>query len=251
MDAEAWDERYAATELVWSPGPNQFVEAECAELTPGRALDLAAGEGRNALWLARNGWTVTAVDFSRVALEKGREVAGDVEVEWVVGDAHRLVAGRGVRPGRRGLLQLVADERGAAVRNAFASLAPGGTLLVVAHDTATSPRATAARRTPPCSTPPTTSSATSTARRTTWSAPARGAPGADRGRYGDRTRFAREVGAPGLGTPPNPRPSRASHPRDASQGGGGRRAGGPSTDDNAARRPWGGAQQAAGLGVVA
>ncbi len=134
MDAEAWDERYAATELVWSPGPNQFVEAECAELTPGRALDLAAGEGRNALWLARNGWTVTAVDFSRVALEKGREVAGDVEVEWVVGDATAWSRDAAYDLAVVAYLQLVADERGAAVRNAFASLAPGGTLLVVAHD---------------------------------------------------------------------------------------------------------------------
>ena len=134
MDAEAWDERYAATELVWSPGPNQFVEAECAELTPGRALDLAAGEGRNALWLARNGWTVTAVDFSRVALEKGREVAGDIEVEWVVGDATAWSRDAAYDLAVVAYLQLVADERGAAVRNAFASLAPGGTLLVVAHD---------------------------------------------------------------------------------------------------------------------
>jgi ubiquinone/menaquinone biosynthesis C-methylase UbiE len=134
MDAEAWDERYAATELIWSPGPNQFVEAECAGLTPGRALDLAAGEGRNALWLARNGWTVTAVDFSRVALEKGREVAGDVEVEWVVGDATAWSRDAAYDLAVVAYLQLVADERGAAIRNAFASLAPGGTLLVVAHD---------------------------------------------------------------------------------------------------------------------
>ena len=55
MDADAWDERYAASELVWSAGPNRFVEAECADLAPGRVLDLAAGEGRNAIWLARRG----------------------------------------------------------------------------------------------------------------------------------------------------------------------------------------------------
>ena len=53
MDAKAWDARYAATELVWSLTPNQFVAAELADLPPGRALDLAAGEGRNAIWLAR------------------------------------------------------------------------------------------------------------------------------------------------------------------------------------------------------
>src|ERR1700754_3536553 len=76
MDADAWDERYAATELVWSAGPNRFVEEECADLQPGRALDLAAGEGRNALWLAERGWSATAVDFSAVALDRARSLAG-------------------------------------------------------------------------------------------------------------------------------------------------------------------------------
>ena len=66
MDARAWDERYAAAELVWSATPNQFVATELADLPPGRALDLAAGEGRNALWLAGLGWQVTAVAFSLV-----------------------------------------------------------------------------------------------------------------------------------------------------------------------------------------
>jgi SAM-dependent methyltransferase len=134
MDAEAWDERYAATELVWSAGPNQFVETECADLTPGRALDLAAGEGRNAIWLARQGWAVTAVDFSQVALDKGREVARDVEVEWVCADATTWQREEAYDLAVVAYLQLATDERRAAVRNAFASLAPRGTLLVVAHD---------------------------------------------------------------------------------------------------------------------
>ena len=134
MDAEAWDERYAATELVWSAGPNQFVEAECADLPPGRALDLAAGEGRNAIWLARRGWRVTAVDFSRGGAGQGprgrRRRRGRVGVRRrdPLGDRRRYdLVVRGLPPAR-------ADERRAAVRNAFASLAPGGTLLVVAHD---------------------------------------------------------------------------------------------------------------------
>jgi 2-polyprenyl-3-methyl-5-hydroxy-6-metoxy-1,4-benzoquinol methylase len=63
MDAQAWDERYTASELLWSATPNQFVAAELSDLAPGRAVDLAAGEGRNALWLAERGWHVTAVDF--------------------------------------------------------------------------------------------------------------------------------------------------------------------------------------------
>ena len=86
-----WDARYAATELVWSVTPNQFVAAELADLPPGRAVDLAAGEGRNAIWLASRGWDVTAVDFSQVALDKGRRLAESQRlagsVTWVCADA--------------------------------------------------------------------------------------------------------------------------------------------------------------------
>jgi SAM-dependent methyltransferase len=134
MDANAWDERYAASELVWSAGPNRFVAEELADLPPGTAVDLAAGEGRNAIWLARRGWSVTAVDFSQVALDKGRTLAGDTALEWVCADATAW------RPPQRvdltvvAYLQLPADQRRAAVRGAVESLAPGGTFLLVAHD---------------------------------------------------------------------------------------------------------------------
>jgi SAM-dependent methyltransferase len=134
MDAEAWDERYAAAELVWSAGPNQFVEAECAGLPPGDALDLAAGEGRNAIWLARRGWRVTAADFSQVALDKGRTLAGDTEIEWVRADATTWRRDAAYDLVVVAYLQLSATERRDALRHAFASLRDGGTLLVVAHD---------------------------------------------------------------------------------------------------------------------
>ena len=75
MDEAGWDERYAAAELIWTAEPNRFVVAELTGLPPGRALDLGAGEGRNAIWLAEQGWDVTAVDFSAVGLDKGRAVA--------------------------------------------------------------------------------------------------------------------------------------------------------------------------------
>ena len=139
MDAHAWDERYAAAETVWSVEPNRFVAAECADLPLGRALDLAAGEGRNAIWLARRGWEVTAVDFSAVAVEKGRRLAGEVPVDWVVGD---VVTGAGLEPVDGpgfdlcvvAYLQLAAVERREAVRRALTALRSGGTLLWVAHD---------------------------------------------------------------------------------------------------------------------
>lgn len=140
MDARAWDERYAASGLVWSAKPNQFVAAELADLTPGHALDLAAGEGRNAIWLAGLGWKVTAVDFSQTALDKGRQLAGDLDVTWVCADATTWGLDEPDRRGRFDVaviayLQLTPDERRAAVRGAFGALRAGGTFLLVAHDT--------------------------------------------------------------------------------------------------------------------
>jgi len=141
VDARAWDERYAASELVWSPTPNQFVEAELATLRPGRAVDLAAGEGRNALWLASLGWEVTAVDFSLVGLDKARALqerhpsGRDLHVDWVHADV--LTWEPGPVPYDLALLaylQLPADQRRQAVRRAFTCLGVGGTFFLVAHD---------------------------------------------------------------------------------------------------------------------
>src|SRR5665811_1004282 len=75
MDSTAWNQRYADSELVWSATPNIWVEQLTQDLPPGKALDIAAGEGRNALWLAARGWQVTAVDFSTVALQRARSLA--------------------------------------------------------------------------------------------------------------------------------------------------------------------------------
>jgi SAM-dependent methyltransferase len=140
VDSQQWDERYSATGFVWATGPNQFVATELAELAPGRALDLAAGEGRNSVWLAERGWRVTAVDFSRVGLDKGRKLAAargvdEARIEWILADLGDyqpdhdsfdlvLVA----------YLQVGAELRAAVLARAAAALAPGGTLLVVGHD---------------------------------------------------------------------------------------------------------------------
>ena len=133
MDARAWDARYAASDQVWSRGPNLFVAAELTDLSPGRALDLACGEGRNAIWLAQRGWQVTALDFSQVAVERGRRLGGDLAVTWQVGDVLTADLPR-VDLAVLAYLQLVEDERRTAVRRAWQALEPGGTLLVVAHD---------------------------------------------------------------------------------------------------------------------
>jgi SAM-dependent methyltransferase len=134
MDADAWDQRYADADLVWSGTPNQFVATELGELPPGRAVDLAAGEGRNAIWLARRGWDVTAVDFSQVGLDKGRALADDTPVTWVCADATTWTAESAYDLALMAYLQLPADQRRSAVRHAFAGLRVGGTLFVIAHD---------------------------------------------------------------------------------------------------------------------
>jgi len=138
VDAAAWDARYSAAPLVWSAGPNAFVERDLADLTPGTALDLACGEGRNARWLASRGWRVTALDWSPVALEKGRRLAEEseppVEVDWVVGDVLTERLPTSLDLVVVAYLQLPAAERRTALRRAWEALGPGGTLHVVAHD---------------------------------------------------------------------------------------------------------------------
>ena len=146
MDASAWDERYAASELVWSREPNQFVAAELADLPAGTAVDLAAGEGRNAIWLASRGWTATAVDFSQVALDKGARLAADLDssldasldvtldLEWVCADATTWQPPHPVDLVVIAYLQVPAEDRRRGVRSAASMLRPGGTLLLVAHD---------------------------------------------------------------------------------------------------------------------
>jgi len=134
---EDWNARYAQKELVWSAEPNRLFVAEVGPLPPGRALDLACGEGRNAVWLAGRGWRVTGVDFSDVALAKAAELAAarGVEVDWVVSD---LLDYR-TEPRSFDLvallyLQLPGEELLRVVRTAVDAVAPEGTLLVIAHD---------------------------------------------------------------------------------------------------------------------
>lgn len=137
MDRNDWNDRYAETDLLWSAAPNRFFAAETEGLVPGRALDLACGEGRNATWLAEHGWDVTAIDFSEVAIDKARAIAErrGVTVQWKVADvlgvelavaAFDLVAVC--------YLQLPAAERDPLWRRAAQAVAPGGTLVVIGHD---------------------------------------------------------------------------------------------------------------------
>jgi len=139
MKREDWDKRYAAVENLWATRPNRFLVAEVAELPPGRALDLACGEGQNAIWLASLGWEVTGVDYSKVAIAKAnaRAERDGVTVEFAPADlveyepehaAYDLVLVL--------YLHIPSAQRGAVHAKASAALAPGGTFLLLGHDRA-------------------------------------------------------------------------------------------------------------------
>ena len=138
MDHRDWDERYRE-KLPWGVEPNRFLVSAAGHLRPGTALDVACGQGRNSVWLASLGWTVTGVDWSEVAIDGARRLAerAGVEVEWIVADLQRW------QPGRRAFdlvivvyLQPPPELRDRAWRLAASAVAPGGRLIVIGHDSA-------------------------------------------------------------------------------------------------------------------
>ena len=139
MDASAWDERYRGTELVWGAEPNRFLVEEVAGLAPGRALDAACGEGRNALWLAAQGWETAGVDFSEAGVARARSLADQAGLP-VTFEVVDLTAWQ--PPPRRFDLVLVAYLQlpGTVRHDVYGCLtgavAPDGTMLVIGHDRA-------------------------------------------------------------------------------------------------------------------
>jgi SAM-dependent methyltransferase len=133
QDAKEWDRRYAGSGRALSASPNAWVAATIGTWTPGRALDLGAGEGRHGVWLASLGWKVSAVDFSAAGIERGRRAAFEagVQLDWVVADL------RTWRPPSGATFDLVLVayvHLGAEVMaRARDWLAPGGALVVVGH----------------------------------------------------------------------------------------------------------------------
>ncbi|HLF62024.1 MAG TPA: class I SAM-dependent methyltransferase [Acidimicrobiia bacterium] len=132
MDTADWDEKYRSTDHLWSVTPNLFVADRLANMTPGRGLDLASGEGRNSIWLAERGWAMTAVDFSEVASGRGaaqsdlvRFVVADV-LEWEPDDRYDLVL--------VAYLHLMPPDLGKVIRTSREWLAPGGELFLIGHD---------------------------------------------------------------------------------------------------------------------
>ncbi|MGH9280413.1 MAG: class I SAM-dependent methyltransferase [Acidimicrobiales bacterium] len=132
-----WDERYAGhDQQMWSGRANGVLLVEIAGAAPGRALDVGCGEGADAMWLASQGWQVTAVDVSRVALDRAEVAAraAGLTVDWVQSDVV-------VTPPDPGAYDLVSVHYPAllrtpdddAIRGLLAAVAPQGTLLAVGH----------------------------------------------------------------------------------------------------------------------
>src|SRR5450759_4490852 len=136
MDAAAWDARYDAAGLLWSAEPNQFVVRELPGRPAGRAIDLGCGEGRNAVWLATQGWTVLGVDFSAVALAKAAQLAAaaGVTVGWEQTDLLEWRPEPNYDLVLLVYVHLPPPQRQALLARAAAGVAPGGSLIVVGHD---------------------------------------------------------------------------------------------------------------------
>lgn len=140
LGKEFWERRYRAHPVVRHGRPNPPLVEAAANLPPGTALDAGCGEGADAIWLASRGWRVTAVDFAATALRRSRERAETLgaaiadRIEWIAADLTEW------RPTEEPF-DLVSTQyahvpsasRTALFRTLAASVAPGGTLLVVGH----------------------------------------------------------------------------------------------------------------------
>ena len=138
-ERDYWNQRYATRELIWTSEANRFVAEQVSTLNPGRALDLAAGEGRNAVWLAERGWQVRAVDLSNMAIGKARQLATSRNVADRID--FQTTDLRGYEPEAASFdlvmliyLQLPQTELQPIIARAANAVAPGGTFLLVAHD---------------------------------------------------------------------------------------------------------------------
>ncbi|MPY33799.1 class I SAM-dependent methyltransferase [Streptomyces adustus] len=131
-----WDNRYSDRQQLWSGRPNGALVAEVAGLAPGRVLDVGCGEGADAVWLARNGWDVTALEVSGVALARAEGHARDagVTVRWIHAELSRSAlpeASFDLVSAQYPALLRTPDA--AAERALLAAVAPGGVLLLVHH----------------------------------------------------------------------------------------------------------------------
>lgn len=139
MSYQDWNRRSAAKEFIWTGNANHCLATEAANLSPGRALDLASGDGRNAVWLAEQGWAVRAVDFSAVAIEKARQLAATHKVADKIDFQVADVRGDEPEVHHFDLVVLISlpiqeAERAPVLALAAQAVAPGGMFLLVSHD---------------------------------------------------------------------------------------------------------------------
>jgi SAM-dependent methyltransferase len=133
-----WEERYRSAATVWSGEPNRQLVAEAGDLPPGTALDAGSGEGADAVWLARRGWWVTAVDFAVTALERGARAAANAgvgdRIEWVRADLRSWTPPERYDLVSAQFFHLAPPERDVVFATLADAVAPGGRLLLVGHD---------------------------------------------------------------------------------------------------------------------
>ncbi|MGN7249059.1 FAD-dependent oxidoreductase [Janibacter anophelis] len=136
--AADWDGRYSGDQQ-WSGNPNGSLVAEISSVAPGTALDVGAGEGGDAVWLAEQGWRVTASDISALALERVGAAARDrgLDIALLQADANAADPFGGNRydlvTAAYASIPRTPDGRGVA--HVLDAVAPGGQLLVINHDT--------------------------------------------------------------------------------------------------------------------
>lgn len=131
-----WDERYGTAEYAYGTEPNEFLREHFRQIPKGRILSLAEGEGRNAVFLARQGYEVTAVDSSSVGLEKARKLASShgVTIECVHADLAEFDLGHEQWDGIVSIFcPLPSVLREDIHRKAVAALKPGGVFLLEAY----------------------------------------------------------------------------------------------------------------------
>lgn len=135
---EYWEAHYGERERIWSGRVNAQLPGILAGVAPGRALDLGCGEGGDAVWLAENGWQVTAVDISETAIGRAAAAADARGVrDRIEFERHDLSdtfpEGTFDLISAQFLHSTVRLERPQILRNAADAVAPGGRLVIVDH----------------------------------------------------------------------------------------------------------------------
>jgi len=132
---EFWDERYGGVERKFTGNPNVRLVEAVADLRPGRALDLGAGEGGDAAWLTQQGWDVTAMDVSQVALDRAAGLVGDDRITWRQADLRTWTPEPDLEVDLATMcyLHLPQPHHGRLIEQLAGVVRPGGTIVHISH----------------------------------------------------------------------------------------------------------------------